>query len=333
MEILKGTVERVTFYNEENGYSVVKIKADKRYPTAEARDGMITVVGTMPEIKVGESAQFGGDWVEDPRYGKQFRAETITPIMPTTESGIVNYLSSGIVKGIGPKTAQKIVDFFGTETIEVLDNASDRLSEVPGLKRELIRGLKQAWEENRAVRQAMIYLQGFGVTAKMAARIYQHYGFATINTVKENPFALADEVFGIGFIRADAIAQSMGIDPDAHNRIRAGLHFALNQLAREGHVYSPRPTLVQTAAELLKIDNLERIEAVLIAEINHNLIRDVLALEDGSEVEAIYLPMYYNSEKGAAERLRDLAWMGSPIKDELKYGQLARIPRRLGGGK
>ncbi len=318
METLKGSVERVTFYNEENGYSVVKIKADKRYPTAEARDGMITVVGTMPEIKVGETAQFGGDWVEDPRYGKQFRAETITPIMPTTELGIVNYLSSGIVKGIGPKTAQKIVDFFGTETIDVLDNEPDRLSEVPGLKRELIRGLKQAWEENRAVRQTMIFLQGFGVTAKMAARIYQHYGFSTINTVKENPFALADEVFGIGFMRADAIAQSMGIDPDAHNRIRAGLHFALNQLAKEGHVYAPRPLLVQTAAGLLKIDNYDRIEAVLIAEIDHHLIRDLLSLEDGSEVEAIYLPMYYNSEKAAAERLRDLAWMGSPIKDELK---------------
>ena len=123
MEPLKGTVERITFHNDENGYSVVKIKADKRYPTAEARDGMITVVGTMPEIGVGESIQFDGDWVEDPRYGKQFRAEMTTPIMPTTESGIVNYLSSGIVKGIGPKTAQKIVDYFGTATIDVLDNA------------------------------------------------------------------------------------------------------------------------------------------------------------------------------------------------------------------
>ncbi len=318
MEILKGTVERVTFYNEENGYSVVKIKADKRYPTAEARDGVITVVGTMLEIKVGESVQFGGDWIEDPRYGKQFRAETVTPIMPTTESGIVNYLSSGIVKGIGPKTAQKIVDFFGTETIDVLDNTPERLHEIPGIKRELLRGLVTAWNENQAVRQTMIYLQGFGVTAKMAARIYQHYGFATINTVKENPFALADEVFGIGFMRADAIAQSMGIDPDAHNRIRAGLHFALNQLAREGHVYSPCTNLVQTAAELLKIENFERIEEVLTAEIKRDLIKDTITLDDGESIEAIYLPLYFNAEQNAAERLRDLAGFSSPITDELK---------------
>ena len=195
METLQGTVERVTYFNEENGYSVIKIKADKRYPTAEARDGLITVVGSMPEIGVGESVQFGGDWVDDAKYGKQFRAEMITPIMPTTESGIINYLSSGIVKGIGPKTAQKIVDYFGTDTINILDNTPQRLNEIPGLKRELAKSLMIAWTENQAVRQTMIFLQGYGVSAKMSARIYQQYGYNTITTVKENPFALADEVF------------------------------------------------------------------------------------------------------------------------------------------
>src|SRR5882724_11846891 len=176
METLQGTVERVTYFNEENGYSVIKVKADKRYPTAEARDGLITVVGSMPELGVGENVQFDGDWVDDAKYGKQFRAEMITPIMPTTESGIVNYLSSGIVKGIGPKTAQKIVDHFGTETIKILDNTPQRLNEIPGLKRELAKSLMIAWTENQAVRQTMIFLQGYGVSAKMSARIYQQYG-------------------------------------------------------------------------------------------------------------------------------------------------------------
>src|SRR5664279_1038540 len=257
METLKGTVERVTFYNDENGYSVVKIKADARYPTAEARDGMITVVGVMPEIGVGAKIQFDGDWVDDPKYGKQFRAEMFTPIMPTTESGIVNYLSSGIVKGIGPKTAQKIVDFFGTETIDVLDRQPARLSEVPGLKRELAKHLMIAWAENQAIRQTMIFLQGYGVTSKMASRIYQHYGYSTVATVKENPYALADEVFGLGFMRADEIARSMGLAPDSPHRMRAGLHFALNQLAKEGHVYAPRPALVAKAAEMLAVENTE----------------------------------------------------------------------------
>ncbi|MEP7291831.1 MAG: ATP-dependent RecD-like DNA helicase [Chloroflexota bacterium] len=318
MERLKGTVERITFFNEENGYSVIKIKADKRYPTAEARDGMITVVGVMPEIGVGESVQFDGDWVDDARYGKQFRAEMVTPLMPTSESGIVNYLSS-IVKGIGPKTAQKIVDYFGTESIDILDNHPQRLSEVPGLKRELAKSLMIAWGENQSIRQSMIFLQGFGVSAKMASRIYQHYGFNTISTVKENPFALADEVFGIGFMRADTIAQSMGIDPDSHNRIRAGVHYALNQLAREGHVFSPRDPLVAKCAELLAIGNTERISEVLSKELfTNNLIGDTLVTEYGEKIEAIYLPVYYRSELAVAHRLRMMAELPSLLSDEAK---------------
>ena len=319
METLQGTVERVTYFNEENGYSVIKIKADKRYPTAEARDGLITVVGSMPEVGVGENIQFGGDWVDDARYGKQFRAETITPIMPTTESGIINYLSSGIVKGIGPKTAQKIVDYFGTETIKVLDNTPQRLNEIPGLKRELAKSLMIAWTENQAVRQTMIFLQGYGVSAKMSARIYQQYGYNTITTVKENPFALADEVFGIGFKRADEIARSMGLDPDSQHRIRAGLHFALNQLAKEGHVYMPRAELIEKAGEMLEIDNRERVGTVLSSEVFKNeLIADKITREDGADVEAIYLPLYFGSERGAADRLRDLADMPSPIMDDVR---------------
>ena len=319
METLQGTVERITYYNEENGYSVIKIKADKRYPTAEARDGMITVVGSMPEIGVGENVQFGGDWVDDARYGKQFRAEMITPIMPTTEGGIVNYLSSGIVKGIGPKTAQKIVDYFGTDTINVLDNTPQRLNEIPGLKRELAKTLMIAWTENQAVRQTMIFLQGYGVSAKMSARIYQQYGYQTITTVKENPYALADEVFGIGFMRADEIARSMGLETDSPHRIRAGLHFALNQLAKEGHVYMPRHELVAKAAEMLVVDNTERIEAVLSSELFRNdLISDKITQNDGADVDAIYLPLYFGSERGAADRLRDLAEFPSPIIDDVK---------------
>ncbi len=320
MEILKGSVERITFYNEENGYSVVKIKADKRYPAAEARDGTITVVGVMPEINVGENVQFDGDWVEDPKYGKQFRAEMITPMMPTTASGIVSYLSSGIVKGIGPKTAQKIVDHFGSQTIDILDTRPDRLHEVPGLKRELAKSLIIAWAENQAVRQTMIFLHGYGVSSKMATRIYQHYGYNTVTTVKENPYALADEVDGIGFIRADAIAQSMGIDADSPNRIRAGLYYALTQLAKEGHVYSPQADLIDKCAEMLAIGNRERIQVVLNQELETNyLISDTLTTEYGEKVDAVYLKVYYGSEKGAAKRLRDLTMVASPIRDELRH--------------
>ncbi len=319
METLRGAVERITFYNEENGYSVIKIKADRRYPTAEARDGLITVVGVMPELGVGENIEFGGDWVDDSKYGKQFRAETITPLVPTTESGIVAYLGSGIVKGIGPKTAQKIVDYFGTETIDILDTQPQRLDEVPGLKRELAKSLKIAWVENQAIRQSMIFLQGYGVSAKMATRIYQQYGYQTVATVKENPYALADEVFGIGFIRADAIAQNMGLDKDSQHRIRAGIYYALNQLAKEGHVFSPREPLVAKCAELLAIDNAERISDVLGKELfTNNLITEMLVTDEGEKIEAIYLPLYYRSEVAVAHRLRDLAEIPSPITDAVR---------------
>ncbi|MCC6802427.1 MAG: ATP-dependent RecD-like DNA helicase [Anaerolineae bacterium] len=320
MEMLKGSVERITFYNEENGYSVIKIKADKRYPAAEARDGTITVVGVMPEINVGENIQFDGDWVEDPKYGKQFRAEMTTPMMPTTDSGIVSYLSSGIVKGIGPKTAQKIVDHFGSETINILDTQPGRLHEVPGLKRDLAKSLIIAWAENQAVRQTMVFLHGYGVSSKMATRIYQHYGYNTITTVKENPYALADEVDGIGFIRADAIAQSMGIDADSPNRIRAGLYYALTQLAKEGHVYSPQADLVDKCAEMLAIGSKALIQDILSRELFTNyLISDTLTTEYGEKVDAVYLKVYYGSEKGAANRLRDLTMVPSPITDELRH--------------
>jgi exodeoxyribonuclease V alpha subunit len=320
MEILKGTVERITFYNDENGYGVVKVKADQRYRAAEARDGLITVVGVLPSIQVSETIQFTGDWIDDPKYGKQFRAEMMTPIMPTTESGIVSYLSSGIVKGIGPKTAQKIVDYFGTKTIDVLDHHPEMLDDVPGLKRELAKTLKIAWVENQSMRQTMIYLQGYGVTAKMAARIYGQYGSDTINTVNQNPYALADEVHGIGFVRADAIALSMGLDKDSHNRMRAGLHYALNQLAKDGHVYAPREVLIAKAAEMLGIENNKGLDTALQRELDaHNLVRDPLLAEDGSEIEAIYLPIYFGSERSAAIRLKDLAEIPSPITEEARH--------------
>src|SRR5690606_5755637 len=293
-EMLTGTVERITYYNPENGYSVIKIQPDGKYPNAAARDGTVAVVGTMPEIAVGETVQFTGNWIEDPRYGKQFRAETVTPIMPSSADGIINYLSSGIVKGIGPKTAEKIVNYFGEKTIHILDNEPEKLYDIPGIKKELIKGLVRAWADNQAVRQTMIFLQGYGVTSRMAARIYNHYGAATINKVQSDPFSLADEVFGIGFIRADEIARSMGVEPDDPNRIRAGIHFALNQMSKDGHTYAPRTELVAKTAELLKIANTERIQATIASELFRGDLIGDSAVDGG---EAIYLPVYYYSER------------------------------------
>lgn len=321
METLNGTIERVTFYNPETGYSVVKIKADRQYRDAEARDGTITVVGTMPEMGAGENAQFVGGWVDDQRYGRQFRAEQVTPLPPSTVEGIVNFLASGIVRGIGVKTAERIVAHFGAQTLTILDHHPERLDEVPGIKRELLAKLKIAWQENQATRQSMIFLQGYGVSAKMAQRIFQHYGSLTIATVKENPFTLADEVFGIGFIRADAIARSMGVPPDAVVRIRAGLAYTLGQISKDGHVFAPRDMLIEKAGEALGVDNLPLIRDVLVKEIaNRELILDQLPI-NGEMVEAIYLPLYHNAETGTVERLRLLNNLPSSLMVKMRASE------------
>ncbi|MCC6612337.1 MAG: ATP-dependent RecD-like DNA helicase [Anaerolineae bacterium] len=311
-EALTGVVERVTFYNEENGYTVVKITPERRIPDAEARDGTVAVVGVMPELGTGETVRFTGFWIDDAKYGRQFRAETCTPIVPTTEAGIIAYLSSGIVSGIGPRTAERIVDHFGARTLDVLDNEPDRLHEVPGLKTELANKLGKAWVENQSVRQTMIFLQGYGVSAKMASRIYKHYGFNTSKIVEDNPYTLADEVYGIGFIRADEIARRMDVQVDDPNRLRAGLIYALNQLARDGHVYAPRAELIKTASELLRVDDVANVEARLDEQI---LLGELIAEGGGHPggETAVYLTEYYEAEIGAVEHLRALRKTESDI--------------------
>lgn len=318
MDTITGTIERITYYNPENGYSVVKIQADRAYPDAEARDGTVTVVGVMPELGPGENIEFSGVWIEDSRYGKQFRAETVTPVTPTTEIGIAAFLSSGLVKGIGAKTADRIVKRFGRDTLHILDHEPERLREV--LKPEMAEKLARAWRESQSVRQTMIYLQGFGVSTRMASRIYQQYGYQTISTVQDNPYALADDVFGIGFIKADAIARNMGVAPDDRNRIRAGLSYALNQMSKDGHVYEPRAELVQEAARLLGVEDTARIEAVLSQQVfSEDLIADSSITGDGAiSGEAIYLPDFFFSERDAAQRLRVLVNTPSPIIEEAR---------------
>jgi exodeoxyribonuclease V alpha subunit len=319
METLTGTIERVTFYNAENGYSVLRVTPEGRYPNATARDGTITVVGSMPELAPGENAEFSGAWINDPRYGMQFRAEMVRPVVPATSEGIINYLSSGIVKGIGPVTAKRIVDHFGDQTLTILDRQPERIEEVPGLKTSLAKALAVAWAENRSVRETMIFLQGYGISSRMSVRIHGVYGTETIRAVKEDPYRLADEVFGIGFIKADAIAQKMGVPNDAPIRIRAGLQFALNRLAQDGHTYAPRKVLLDTAAELLKVDEPTRLAAALDALIAATeVVTQEVHDESGAAVAAVYLPVYYYAETGAAELLREIAHSPSAMASTWK---------------
>ncbi len=308
-EQMQGAVERITYYNEDNGWSVLKVQPNERYPKAQARDGAVTVVGVMPELQEGETAQFIGEWVDDPRYGRQFRAQQTIPVMPQTEKGIIHYLSSGIVKGIGPRTAEKIVNYLGAETIDILDAEPNRLYKVPGLKSALAERLIKVWAADRVKRSVLIYLQGLGISARLALRIDKEYGAQTRQIIENNPYQLAEDVFLIGFKKADQIARSMGVAPNDSHRLQAGLHYALNELAREGHAYAPRAALLDKAGELLAVDDGRALEAALAEQLlAGKLTEDTLHIERRLEpVRAVYLPRFFRAETAAARKLRIIA--------------------------
>ncbi|MEQ8674120.1 MAG: ATP-dependent RecD-like DNA helicase [Aggregatilineales bacterium] len=317
LDTFSGTVERITYYNDENGYSVIKVIPDKRMPSKSARDGTVTVVGTMPELRDGESVEFTGEWIEDSKYGTQLKVQTLTPIAPNSLEGMKRYLASGLVRGIGPATAEKIVNHFGLETMDVLNRNPERLQEVPEVKTKLLDDLAKAWEENYAVRQTMVFLQQYGVSSRMATRIQAVYGAETVNKVKENAYALADEVFGIGFIKADQIARAMGLAMDSPERLRAGLGYTLSQLANDGHTYAPRDMLMDSATNLLSTDNRMRLKAVLEGQIMaKELISDTMPDEDGTTHEAIYLPGFHRAETQSSERLKKMAFAPSEMTEE-----------------
>jgi len=330
-EEIAGAIERITYYNEDNGYSVVKIKPEKRYPRAQARDGTVTVVGTLPQLSEGEEAQFIGDWVDDSRWGRQFRAEQAIPIAPTSVKGIINYLSSGIVKGIGPRTATKIVDHLGEKTITILDTEPERIHEVPGLKPQLAQNLAEIWTKNRVMRNNMIYLQGLGISAKIAKRIWDEYREQTQAVISNNPYQLAQDVFLIGFRKADEIARRMGLHRDDPHRLRAGLHYALNELAGQGHTYAPRAQLLETAADLLGIADESQLTVALKGQLSAGkLVENTLHDERQPDaIQAIYLPRFHRAETEVTRLLRNMAGSSSKIISDHRKTQWERYLAKL----
>ena len=311
MATLRGRVARVTFRNPENGYSVLRLEAEGRTPPgARNREGRVTVVGSMPALNTGEEVEFAGAWIEDARYGTQFRAESATPRPPVGERGITSYLSSGLVKGIGPRTAERIVAHFGADTLTVLEEAPERLTEV--LKPTLARALAGAWRAQQDSRHALIFLQDYGVSGRMAQRIQEQLGAETVPAVQANPWVLADEVYGIGFRRADEIALNMGKATNAGERLGAGLRFALAEMTKEGHVFAPREHLLEKAAGLLGLGEDVALEAVLEQALRSgDLVEDANIRVEGQA--AVYLPRWQRAESEAARRLCDLARTPSPL--------------------
>jgi exodeoxyribonuclease V alpha subunit len=247
MHTLEGTLERITFQSEDDGYTVGKLTpAGKRF--------QVTIVGKLAGVRPGETLHLEGEWQEHRDHGRQFGVVTCRTLMPATIDGIRRYLGSGLVKGIGPATAQKITDTFGKFTLEVIEREPDRLGEVPGLGRKKVELIKQAWREQQRIKEVMIFLQEVGLPTGMAVRIYKQYGDAAIQVVRDEPYRLADEVYGIGFLTADKIASALGLAHDDPRRIAAGLRHTLGTATEDGHSYLPAGELIRRAASLLGVD-------------------------------------------------------------------------------
>lgn len=249
---VKGVIERITYQNEENGYTVAKLLPDKRSERG-LDDALITVIGTLSGVAVGEALEITGVWQHHTQHGWQFTVQNYKSILPATAQGIRKYLGSGLIKGIGPKTADKIVNHFDAQTLEVLENDPERLKEVPGLGNKKIGLITAAWREQKAIKEVMIFLQGHGASTSLAVRIYKQYGDASIAIVKNEPYRLAREVHGIGFKTADKMALEMGYTHEDPERLKAGTLFALSESTDDGHTYLPALQLAEHAADLLGV--------------------------------------------------------------------------------
>jgi exodeoxyribonuclease V alpha subunit len=300
-EILRGLLERVTYVNEGNGYSVFKVRAD-------GEPELVPVVGVTFKHVPGEELEFVGHWAVHPKFGIQFQFSECRPILPSTVDGIKKYLSSGLIKGIGAETANRIIAQFGESSLDILDNDPDELLKVKGIGRKTLDSIKKSWVSQRAVSAVMYFLKSNGIGPGFAARIYKEYGDEAISVLKENPYRLADDVFGIGFLTADKFAANMGVPRDSAMRTDAGMKYALSTLIDEGHVCVPRDALAKHAAKLLDISPEAADASIGRALEATALVGETIA--DGAGVgetsESIYLPMYYVFESKSAQLMARL---------------------------
>jgi exodeoxyribonuclease V alpha subunit len=330
VDTLTGSVERITFYNPENGYSVLRLRPEvsrgKHIP-GMSYDGLVTVVGNLPELSPGEHLRLQGKWDTHSKHGMQFQVEVCEQALPATLAGMENYLGSGLIKGIGPKMAERIVSQFKETTFEVIEQQPERLREVAGIGPDRSGKITAAWQEQKQVKEIMLFLHGHGVSTNLAVKIYKTYGDAALETVQKDPYQLERDIYGVGFKTADRIAQALGLLPEHPSRIEAGIVFALNELINDGNVYAPRELLSARAIELLGV-SVDLIPPALERLATEERIRpelipfgDKLPIDGKPNLAAspsvseprplystpvIYLTPLYFGEKGVAERLKTL---------------------------
>jgi len=291
--VVEGTIEDIIYTNEANGYTVCEIRSGK---------DTVTAVGYMPFINEGETIKASGRWVSHQDYGEQFKVELYEKVLPQTVEAIEKYLSSGIVKGVGPATAARIVAKFGTQTLEIISTSPQRLSEIKGISLEKATAIGQALDEQRGLREVVMFLQEYGISASVSIKIYKAYAEMAVPRIKENPYRLCEDIFGIGFKTADRIAMKLGIDSSSKFRIKSGIRYILSHAASNGHTYLPEDLLKEHARDLLGTEVLD-IEDALIS-----LIFDKSVMtEKSTETNHIYLSSFYNAEQSVCKRLLELS--------------------------
>lgn len=301
MDFLSGVVERITYANEENGFSVIKIKS-KGYPE------LVTVVGNIAGVNIGSVIKLKGEWIHNSKYGKQFSINSWEESIPATVAGIEKYLGSGLIKGIGPVNAKRIVKCFKEDTIRIIEEETERLCEVEGIGTKRIEMIKNAWQEQKEIKNVMLFLQSYSVSTTYAVKIYKTYGNESIKIIRENPFRLADDIWGIGFRTADQIASKLGYDHNSYERCRAGIIYVLNQLSNDGHCFATRKQLLDAAVAMLDVEG-----SIIENSMNRMIMEQAIILE---EEENLYLPPLYYCEKGVADRIKDILNMPSLYKSK-----------------
>jgi exodeoxyribonuclease V alpha subunit len=336
--VLEAVLERITFANEETGYTVARVDP--------GRGGdLITVVGALLGAQPGESIRMRGRWGSHPQYGKQFHVDDYTTVLPATIQGIRRYLGSGLIKGIGPVLADRIVTYFGVDALDVIEHEPKRLIEVPKLGPKRTKLIADAWEEQKAIKEVMVFLQGVGVSTSLAVRIYKQYSDKAIDVVREEPYRLANDVWGIGFRTADLIAKAVGIPHDSPQRVKAGLQFTLSEATGDGNCYLPENELIGDAIKILQVDAGLVIEclAELVAE--EGVVREIMP--DGEP--GIYLVAFHRAEISLASQLLRLlrtdeermpafhgvdwdkafAWLGASLEDKQRDAVRLALTRKV----
>ena len=311
-EHLQGIVERVTFHSEESGYTVARLKMP-------GERELVTITGSFPDIHAGQTLRLTGLWRDHPKYGQQFEVLHAQETKPATLTGLEKYLGSGLIKGIGPMTAKRIVAHFGLETLDIIEEHSERLIEVPGIAQKRVEMIRGAWAAQKAIKEVMVFLQGHGVSTTYAVKIFKQYGDQAIDVVSKNPYQLATDIYGIGFITADTIARNMGVAPDSPFRYQAGITHVLNGAAEDGHCFLPQSKLVEQVVKQLALPE-HLVEPGRITELIVEMGEaKQLFIQPGygdlQEQQICYTPAFYHTEVALATRLATFA--KTPIEIDL----------------